>query len=573
MKTNKFTRAFGLIITLSALLFSAYGGNSTTFMKLKVSGNGYSDETVLRFNPDATTGFDANYDAYKLGSINPKVPRLSTLSINTDYSINTLPEINGNVNIPVRLITGLSGTFTLTKDATWFGAPGNNCMTMKDLLTGNIVDLRTNFSYTFTLSDTTSAPRFLISISSPLSVISVPAKCYGSANGMGIATGAGTGLFNYHWQDIHGNILQSHLNVLGNDTLKNLAEGMYFVSLNGNCGSATDTVRITNPSQITSKIISTDISCYGTNDGAVSLDSVNGGTGSYTFLWSNGDTSNSITNLGPGVYDVTVRDNNGCAFKSSAIVNEPLQITSVLAPTDLTCYASNDGSISLGFINGGSAPYSYEWSNGETGKLISGLSAGIYSVTITDSKGCSKTFSEVVNPGVNVISGFSTDQDTILLNRNPAVNFTNTSANGTSFTWNFGDGSTPEYSTNPSHRFTSAGTFRVTLIAENGICSSTESKDLIVIDNVVTGLSSLVKGKDISMVNNEEGTSLMFNLDKVTNVRISAYNVLGQAVIPARSISIGTGIIKLDLPTRNGIYFINVNTTGNSVSFSTEINN
>lgn len=129
-----------------------------------------------------------------------------------------------------------------------------------------------------------------------------------------------------------------------------------------------------------------DVSCNGNADGAASV-TATGGTAPYTYLWSNGSTTPSINNLGPGTYTPTVTDANGCASSSLFVtVNEPraLIATASSTPDDGTM----SGSVSV-LTSGGTPPYSFQWSNFATTASVYSLMSGTYSVTVSDANACS----------------------------------------------------------------------------------------------------------------------------------------------------------------------------------------
>ena len=120
--------------------------------------------------------------------------------------------------------------------------------------------------------------------------------------------------------------------------------------------------------------------------GAINI-TVSGGTSPYTYLWSNGATTEDISGLAAGTYTVTVTDANGCTINLPVTVgtdNSTITVTPVV--TNTTCTASI-GAINI-TVSGGTSPYTYLWSNGATTEDISGLAAGTYTVTITDANGC-----------------------------------------------------------------------------------------------------------------------------------------------------------------------------------------
>jgi len=153
---------------------------------------------------------------------------------------------------------------------------------------------------------------------------------------------------------------------------------------------------------------STDVDCNGGNTGSATA-SATGGTAPYTYAWDNGSTGATASGLIAGTYTVTITDANGCTETATATVGEPTALAASATATDANCNGSNDGS-AMASASGGTSPYTYSWSNGSTGATASGLTAGTYTVTITDANGCSTSASATVNePGAIEIQGAVTN--------------------------------------------------------------------------------------------------------------------------------------------------------------------
>jgi gliding motility-associated-like protein len=150
------------------------------------------------------------------------------------------------------------------------------------------------------------------------------------------------------------------------------------------------TTLIDNPQAVGSSVLDENsTTCFGGTDGSATVGG-NGGLAPYSYQWdanANNQMTQTATNLAPGDYSVTITDNNGCTTFTSVQIDQPAAIAIALSPTDVQCAGQSDGSI-ISSIQGGTPPYSYSWSNGATQEDLNGLDAGTYSLTLTDSNGC-----------------------------------------------------------------------------------------------------------------------------------------------------------------------------------------
>lgn len=152
-------------------------------------------------------------------------------------------------------------------------------------------------------------------------------------------------------------------------------------------------------------------SCPGENDGSIGISLTAGATINMTYDWSNGYSGTPLPNVGAGTYTVTVSNNGGCSTVSSFVVTAPSAINNTPTISHVTSNGGSDGSINL-TVSGGTAPYSYNWSAGLPPiEDQVNLSAGTYSVTITDANGCSDVLSSLVvaQPGPLVAQGNQSD--------------------------------------------------------------------------------------------------------------------------------------------------------------------
>jgi hypothetical protein len=169
-----------------------------------------------------------------------------------------------------------------------------------------------------------------------------------------------------------------------------LQPGTYFVTVSDlNECAATLSVNILEPPLLVAVASSTAETAVNANNGTATVQ-VMGGTGITEYIWSIGESSPSIYNLAPGVYSVTITDQNGCTATSSvAVAAYSCAIQIQGAYSAASCPDTEDGSAYVSAISGGTWPFVYSWSNGDSSFVITGVGPGAYSVTISDASGCS----------------------------------------------------------------------------------------------------------------------------------------------------------------------------------------
>lgn len=230
-------------------------------------------------------------------------------------------------------------------------------------------------------------------INLPLATNSNSNTCFGNCNGLASIslTNSTPGIpppFNFSWSNGQTN------SGVTTSTINNLCDGTYSVTVTGSNGCFnTRTVSISSPPQLTITPSVIQPSCNLCN-GSVSIQA-SGGTGSsYTFSWSNGATTSTLTNLCAGIYPVIIRDAANCSQSRTLIVNNSNGITGENVTTkDIPCGASCTGAATVTAL-GGNLPISYNWINPTaSGTVINNLCPGTYFVQMQDAQGCIRTAS------------------------------------------------------------------------------------------------------------------------------------------------------------------------------------
>ncbi|MGD1846244.1 MAG: T9SS type A sorting domain-containing protein [Salibacteraceae bacterium] len=207
---------------------------------------------------------------------------------------------------------------------------------------------------------------------------------------------AGSGYSSYLWND---NSTASTLNAASG--------GTYTVTVsdgNGCTGSSSINVTISPAAAV--NVTTVDASCGNTDGEATAAPAA--GNGPYTYNWSNGGTSASISGLAAGTYLITLTTADGCTTVGTGSVNNSGAPSLSIIGSDVSCAGAADGSASV-TPTGGATPYAFQWNSGQTSGAISNLSGGTYIVNVTDANGCVASASFVVNePTPLVASGSST---------------------------------------------------------------------------------------------------------------------------------------------------------------------
>jgi len=380
--------AISLIIDSSSNITN-YGWNDGSIYISSTGGSGQlttswtSDNGFASNNEDITnllSGLyyleitDNNSCAY-LDTIELTQP--SSLWMNLDLSTNAscFDSCDGTINITAN---GGDSTYTYT----WTGP--NGFISNNDDLT-NLC----NGAYIITVDDGTTTLTDTFNIYQPQEITSnLIVDSIVCVNGFAqaeINVWGGTQPLTYNWSNG------------GNNYITTVSSGAYSINVTDQNGcSINQSFSLTDPDSIISTISSTNINCFGGNDGSASISITNGGTAPYSYLWSNGQTTSIASGLSTGTYSCIITDANLCIDSASVNIIEPNEIISTTSSIDASCYDDCDGSISI-TATGGTPPYSYAWTNGQSTQTATGLCAGFYNVTITDANNCLVINSDIIN--------------------------------------------------------------------------------------------------------------------------------------------------------------------------------
>lgn len=457
--TNTLNPLYSLSASISNTSVNCYGGNSGTaiinptggvspFTYFWSNGANTSQTTNLIAGNYTATVTDANgCTASSSTIIAQPSAALNTSSTKTD--VNCFGQPTGTI-----AITASGGTSPYTY--TW--SNGSTTSSIGSLNAGTFtVTVTDSKGCTSTRSITINQPIAPLALSQTTTNV----NCFsGSTGAINTTTSGGTLPYTYIWNT-----------GATSPNLSNLTAGTYTLTVTDaqGCTQISSNTISQPPARLNASVSSTiDVSCFGGNTGSINLNVV-GGVSPFTYAWSNGATTPNLTGLGNGSYTVTVTDANGCTALVSPInISQPAAALSAsTTKTNVNCFGAVTGSINLS-PSGGTAPYTYVWSNGSTNQNLSALAAGNYNVTITDSKNCQTTSSITITQPATSVSTSTTKTNVRCFGGNTGTT-TAAAAGGTppyNYSWSNG------ISTAVNSNLT-AGNYTVTVTDANGCTSVT----------------------------------------------------------------------------------------------------
>lgn len=379
--------AIAITQPISALTFdssaetlpSCFGGNDGSLMATFSGGTG----PYIYLWSDGQTGSTATNLTSCSYSVTATDANGCTLSQNLTLNDPIRIDVTPVLNIP-SCNAGADGSITVTAingtgPYTYNWNTGDSGATINGLVAGN---------YSVTVTDALGCSVIENYVLGEPAVLDANAtvnyiSCSGLTDGSIFLTpSGGTAPYNYSWS-----------NGATTNNVSGLGAGNYSVTItDANGCSINENYMVIDPDPIMLTSSKVDVLCKGAATGSLDL-TVSGGTAPYTYLWSNGATSEDVATLTAGTYTVTVEDAGSCSVNLNVTITEPATVLTLSGTTtDVTCNGNDNGTIDLTVV-GGDMPYSYSWSNGSTIEDISSLAPGNYSVSVTDANGCIKSAS------------------------------------------------------------------------------------------------------------------------------------------------------------------------------------
>jgi len=348
----------------------------------------------------------------------------------------------------------------------------------------------------------------LLDVSEPLTVLSAGLTppnllCFGDTGTIILTVSGGTPSYTYSWS-----------NGITTQDLNGVGAGNYSVTIfDANDCELQEMINIFSPDEIESNPspVITDVDCFGNTTGSINVTIVGGET-PYDYLWSNGETTSSISNLSAGTYDLIITDDNNCKYEESIIVNEPDLLEATYIATHVACFGESNGEIDI-TVTGGTLSYNYDWSNLTIDEDLLNILAGAYTVTVTDANNCSTSVSATINEPSDIIYSLSTIDLLCEGEDEGQISIASISGGTPAYEYSI-DGFTYQLSTDAFNNL-SAGNYTVDIRDQNGCTKN----NLVVLDEPI-GFSTIVTVQNIDEAgscNGDASGSISFSISGNTS--------------------------------------------------------
>jgi PKD repeat protein len=536
---------------------NVYGGNANDIVQL---GNPYN-VTSYNFLPQAGSPAlsGANFNNAKLASFTPTTHRgafgnLDWTNCWAEFTPNDEDYTNGPINYSYTASLSAAGATTFcagnTVDLNVSTNLGNASYNWSTGATTASITVSQSGTYTVTVTNARGCAKTFSQVvtvnpapATPIVTPSATSFCTGGSVSLSSSTAA-----SYAW---------SNSTSTQQITVSNAGQYRVTVTDNNGCTAVSNQIQITQNTPTVPVVSANGSTTFCTGD---SVEVSVGNSSSFaSYLWSNNATTAAITVTATGSYTLTATDINGCTATSNTITTSVSSSpTPTIAASGITSFCSGDSVV----ITSTTAD-SYLWSNGATTRSIVVKTSGVYSVVVDNTNTCNgvgQSNDIAVNAIPTPVASFTSAAGGLTYQ----INFTNTTTNGTTYLWNFGDGNTST-SPNPSYTYVSNGTFTVTLTAENGNCSDVTTRTVTIVGVGVEEVTNNIESIRLFPNPTSSKATLQLGVTEATDATITVADFTGRIInVINSSLTQGDNSITIDTNEfSSGIYFVNIQNNGN----------
>jgi len=457
-----------------SILNADCNGNNTGRIDLEMTGGTPTYSYV--WTPNVSSTNQANN--LTAGNYNLDVTDAKGCLFNTSFNVEEPKALTAYVDFTdVDCNGGSNGTAKVFASGgsypyTYLWSDGSTNQTVPDFVAGNhsvtITDAKLcAFDVNFTIAE----PLQAIALSSVVTNVS----CFDGSDGeIDMTVSGGTGPYTYSWT----NSYPIQMAYITEDVVAVTADTYTAKIIDAQGCVAELASTVSQPVEPLSSTISViDVNCQGGSDGSIGL-TVSGGTAGYSYVWSDGSTSEDLNLITSNNYIVTITDAMNCILIDSGFVAEPsAPLTVTMVSKDVSCHGGNDGEIDLD-VTGGTEPYLYIWSNSAASQDIEDLTALTYNIVVTDANNCTVNDARLIDEPAAPLAITGTQTDVTCFGGNDGL-INATVSGGTSLydlSWNTGNLVVLADTTNSPMNLYS-GTYTLTAIDANGCI---ESEDFVV---------------------------------------------------------------------------------------------
>lgn len=536
------------VATVAGITNANCFGESNGAINITATGNGpftysWSDNST---NEDLTGVAAGTYSAMVMDAYNC-MATLSNLSVTEPTALTPTPDsvinvsCNGGSNGGIYIsVAGGTAPYTYL----WSNGSTNQDATglTAGIYTGTITD---NHGCTF------ASPQ--VPITEPAAInVTVDSVMNNACNGdqsgrVYITASNGTAPFSYTWS-----------NGSTNEDLSGVVGGTYTVTVadaNG-CSATPVSGTLTDPAAIVITADATvNVGCNGGSNGSIST-TTTGGAGNFTYAWTTSATTDDITGLSAGSYTITATDANNCSSMASFTVTEPTALAAVVDSVhNVACFSESTGDV-FATTTGGTTPYSFVWSSGQTTEDLNGVPGGTYTISATDANGCSASASATVTTPAAGVSSHAVVTDEVQGQSTGAIDLT---ANGGTppYTYSWSNGATTEDITGLN-----AGVYSCTISDANG-CTKVE-RDTV---KLIIGIDDLSSNMNVSLYPNpaQDQFFIEVNLPAEQDVAIEIYSVSGQLIQTLTDRKVVAAKYAMNMGAEaSGIYYAKIKVEGST---------
>ncbi|MBL4594296.1 MAG: T9SS type A sorting domain-containing protein [Flavobacteriales bacterium] len=329
-------KKIGMLILINLISIAVFSQNNNAF-RFKITGNNYSDETIIRLVNGATQNFDGNYDAWKLFSLNPNVPSIYTqVAVGQELSINALPEFTEDKSITIYTNIPVNGSYTINVEEI-FALTSNYKISLTDMSSNTHYRLLGDTALTFNFTTQQNSPSFTFNISTAITTSISNETCFSMDDGSIMINNAGNTDWNIQILDAANNTVVNSNSNSSLNNYNNLLPGNYTAEVNSKGILDEFSFTIIAAANLTANFNLNKDTVYLSEGGEINVSNNSQNAQNYTWNFGDGGTSfneNPTYNYSTiGNFDITLSaSNTNCisdVVKQVTVLQSPSVITSI----------------------------------------------------------------------------------------------------------------------------------------------------------------------------------------------------------------------------------------------------